>query len=180
MSNTKRKGNRNEYKSMILMENNDIKCTRSAASLGIWDIIGIGKNHVYLVQVKSNRKPPKKEMIDMTNFPDIYCDFCGNKISKRQIHIWKDYGRKPEILNIGEVMEVKLANINITDCWQNIYTDAYTFRVNHKNSQYLIEVPISKLIKFKLEELLSYIDTFFPNLSEDFKIKTVVEGYNNG
>jgi Holliday junction resolvase len=51
--NAKRKGSRNERRSIALLESCGYRCTRSAASLGGWDIIGIGSKDVVLVQVKT-------------------------------------------------------------------------------------------------------------------------------
>ena len=52
--NTKAKGNRSEYKSIRLLEAAGYACTRAAASLGVWDIIGVGSQDIILLQVKSN------------------------------------------------------------------------------------------------------------------------------
>lgn len=49
----KRKGTRNEHRSIVLLEHAGYRCSRSAASLGVWDIIGIGPVDVVLVQVKT-------------------------------------------------------------------------------------------------------------------------------
>jgi len=51
--NAKAKGRRNEHRSMALLEAAGYRCTRSASSLGEWDIIGIGRADVVLVQVKT-------------------------------------------------------------------------------------------------------------------------------
>lgn len=40
--NAKRKGTRNEHRSIRLLEAGGYACTRAAASLGVWDIIGWG------------------------------------------------------------------------------------------------------------------------------------------
>ena len=45
--NAKAKGTRNEHRSMRLLEAAGYRCTRSAASLGEWDIIGIGSRTVH-------------------------------------------------------------------------------------------------------------------------------------
>ena len=49
----KRKGTHNEHRSMDVLEAAGYRCTRSAASLGEWDIIGIGSQDVVLCQVKN-------------------------------------------------------------------------------------------------------------------------------
>ena len=98
--NTKKKGNNREYKTIKFLEDNGFKCTRSAASLGIFDIIGVSPDSVMMIQVKSNRKPNKKEMDTLNNFFDIRCPNCNFKIGKRYLYIWKDYQRKPEIIEL--------------------------------------------------------------------------------
>jgi hypothetical protein len=51
--NAKAKSRRNKHRSMALLEAAGYRCTRSAGSLGEWDIIGIGRAHVVLRQVKT-------------------------------------------------------------------------------------------------------------------------------
>ena len=51
--NAKRKGTRNEHRSIKVLEPAGYRCTRSAASLGDWDIIGTGSHDVVLCQVKT-------------------------------------------------------------------------------------------------------------------------------
>lgn len=51
--NAKRKGTRNEHRSIALLETAGYACTRAAASLGAWDIIGVSSADVVLVQVKT-------------------------------------------------------------------------------------------------------------------------------
>jgi hypothetical protein len=46
--NSKRKGSRNEHRSIAILEAAGYRCTRSAASLGEWDIVGIGSTDVVL------------------------------------------------------------------------------------------------------------------------------------
>ena len=48
--NAKAKGTRNEHRSIRLLEAAGYRCCRSAASLGAWDIVGIGSCDVVLVQ----------------------------------------------------------------------------------------------------------------------------------
>ena len=52
--NTAAKGARNEHRSMAVLESAGYRCTRSAASLGAWDIIGISSQDVVLCQVKTS------------------------------------------------------------------------------------------------------------------------------
>ena len=91
--NTKAKGNRNEHRSMVLLEKSGYRCTRSAASLGCWDIVGVGSSDFVLVQVKSNRPPPKIEMEELIEFR------CPTNC-KRLIHVWRDRARLPEVKEI--------------------------------------------------------------------------------
>src|SRR5262249_29152287 len=60
--NSKRKGSRNEHRSMAVLEAAGYRCTRSAASLGEWDIVGIGSTDVVLCQVKTRDWPGSAEM----------------------------------------------------------------------------------------------------------------------
>lgn len=88
--NAKRKGSRNEHRSMELLESEGYACTPSAASLGAFDMIGIGAAGVVLVQVKSNRWPSKPEMEAMTGFtvpPNC----------RKLIHRWRDRQRQPDV-----------------------------------------------------------------------------------
>ena len=57
----KRKGNRNEHRSIRLLETVGYACTRAAASLGAFDIIGIGSADVVLCQVKTRDWPGTEE-----------------------------------------------------------------------------------------------------------------------
>jgi len=91
--NTKAKGNRNEHRSMVVLEKSGYRCTRSAASLGCWDIVGVGKSDFVLVQVKSNRPPPTLEMEELREF------VCPSN-TKKLIHVWIDRKRMPLVKEI--------------------------------------------------------------------------------
>lgn len=52
--NSKAKGNRAEHRSRRLLEPAGYSVTRAAASLGIWDRVGVSATDFVLVQVKSN------------------------------------------------------------------------------------------------------------------------------
>jgi Holliday junction resolvase len=43
---SKRKGTRNEHRSIALLEASGYHCTRSAGSLGDWDIVAIGSRRI--------------------------------------------------------------------------------------------------------------------------------------
>lgn len=87
--NAKAKGSRNERRSMALLEASGYRCSKSAASLGAWDIIGIGSVDIVLVQVKSNQWPGSVEMETMKLFP---CPPNARKL----IHRWRDRQRMPD------------------------------------------------------------------------------------
>jgi len=91
--NTKRKGSHNEHRSMALLEARGYRCTRSAASLGAWDIVGIGIDHVVLVQVKTGRMPSRAEYARLVAFrvPD-------NCV--KMLHIWWPREQTPEEVEI--------------------------------------------------------------------------------
>ena len=48
--NSKAKGTRNEHRSIRLLEAAGYACTRAAASLGAWEIIGIGSTEFVACQ----------------------------------------------------------------------------------------------------------------------------------
>lgn len=88
--NSKAKGNRSEYKTMRYLEKRGYRCTRSAASLGEWDVVAVGVDDVLLVQVKSNRWPGHNEMRILTDF----------KVPKgviKLVHRWDDKEKEPKI-----------------------------------------------------------------------------------
>lgn len=91
--NCKAKGNRNEYKSMRLLEAAGYACTRAAASLGVWDIIAVGSQDVILLQVKSNEWPRALEMEAMKEFR------CPPN-AKKLIHRWRDRQPLPDVREI--------------------------------------------------------------------------------
>jgi hypothetical protein len=46
--NAKRKGTAREHRSIAVLEAAGYRCTRAAASLGAWDVIGVGSTDVVL------------------------------------------------------------------------------------------------------------------------------------
>jgi hypothetical protein len=86
----KAKGSRQEHRSMRLLEAAGYDCTRAAASLGVFDIVGIGPTDFVLVQVKTRDYPGAAEMETIRNFP------CP-PICKNLIHRWVDGRRQPDI-----------------------------------------------------------------------------------
>ncbi|MCP4900197.1 MAG: hypothetical protein GY906_24765 [bacterium] len=69
--NAKAKGARSERKVRAQLEADGWHVVKSGGSLGLWDLVALhptGK--VRLVQVKTNRKPPKKEMKKLSEFAE--------------------------------------------------------------------------------------------------------------
>ena len=92
--NTKAKGTRNEPRSMTLLEATGYRCTRAAASLGTWDIIGIGSTDGVLVQVKTRAWPGSAEMETLQDFPcPPHC--------RKLVHRWRDRQRMPDVKTVA-------------------------------------------------------------------------------
>ena len=87
---SKRKGTRNEHRTIALLETAGYVCTRAGGSLGAWDVIGIGSKDVVLVQCKTNAWPGSVEMETLRNF--VCPPMC-----KKLVHRWRDYQRKPDV-----------------------------------------------------------------------------------
>ena len=88
--NSKAKGTRNEHRSILLLESAGYQCTRAAASLGVWDIVGIGSADVVLVQVKTRDWPGSVETETMKLFPvPANC--------RKLIHRWRERQRLPDV-----------------------------------------------------------------------------------
>jgi hypothetical protein len=89
--NAKRKGTRNEHKAIRALEDAGYHCTRSAGSLGLFDIIALGRQGIRLVQVKTNEdaRPHEREQIQM--FDGIPPG------ATKEVWIYQDYARKPVI-----------------------------------------------------------------------------------
>lgn len=91
--NAKRKGTKNKHRSIILLETTGYRCTRAAASLGVWDIIGIGSTDVVQVQVKTNQWPGTAEMETLRDFPTpTNCH--------KLVHRWRDRQRLPDVKEV--------------------------------------------------------------------------------
>lgn len=89
----KRKGNRNEHRSMALLKSMGYQCVRSAASLGPFDVVGISADGIALVQCKSNRWPSEVELGAIRQFR---CPANARKL----IHRWRDRQRLPDIRQV--------------------------------------------------------------------------------
>jgi len=90
MKNAKRKGTQREHRSISLLEAAGYACMRSAASLGCWDIIGIGSTDIVLCQVKSRDFPGTAEM-------EVLRDFPAPPNCRKLVHRWRDYQRMPDV-----------------------------------------------------------------------------------
>lgn len=84
----KAKGTRNEHRSIRLLEAAGYQCTRAAASLGVWDIVGIGSTDIVLVQVKTRDWPGSVEMETLRLFP-------APANCRKLVHRWRDRQRLP-------------------------------------------------------------------------------------
>lgn len=86
----KRKGTHNEHRSIRLLEAAGYQCTRAAASLGAWDIVGIGSTDVVLVQVKTRDWPGTAETETLRLFP-------APPNCRKLLHRWRDRQRLPDV-----------------------------------------------------------------------------------
>jgi hypothetical protein len=93
MAQQKRKGARNERRSMALLEAAGYRCTRAAASLGAWDVIAIGPTDVVLVQVKTRDWPSAAELEALKLFP-------APPNCRKLVHRWRDGQRMPDVREI--------------------------------------------------------------------------------
>jgi Holliday junction resolvase len=91
--NTKKKGNRNEHRSIKLLESLGYCCTRAAASLGIFDIVAIGSSDIVLLQVKSNAWPSSIEM-------EAIKMFAAPTNCRKLVHRWRDRQQLPDVREV--------------------------------------------------------------------------------
>jgi Holliday junction resolvase len=89
----KAKGARNERRSIALLESAGYRCTRSGASLGAWDVIGIGPTDVILCQVKTGQWPGPGELETLRDFP-------AASQCKKLVHRWMPGKRLPDVRKI--------------------------------------------------------------------------------
>ena len=75
---------------MRLLEAAGYSVTRSGASLGAWDVIGISGTDIVLVQVKSRDWPGSVEMEVLKNFQ-------APPNAKKLVHRWRDFARLPDV-----------------------------------------------------------------------------------
>jgi Holliday junction resolvase len=91
--NTKQKGNRNERRSMSLLESCGYRCTRAAASLGVFDIIAVGSTDIVLCQVKTRDWPGAVEMEAIRDFP-------APANARKLVHRWRARQRVPDVREV--------------------------------------------------------------------------------
>lgn len=91
--NAKRKGTRNEHRSIALLEAAGYSCTRAAASLGVWDIVAIGSTDVVLCQLKTNAWPGSVEMETLT-------EFAAPANCRKLAHRWRDRQHMPDVREV--------------------------------------------------------------------------------
>ena len=91
--NTKKKGNRNERRTMRLLEAAGYSCTRAAASLGVFDVIGISATDFVLVQVKTNDWPGSTEMEGIRLFT-------APPNARKLVHRWRDRHATPDVREV--------------------------------------------------------------------------------
>ena len=75
---------------MAILESAGYNVTRAAASLGAWDLVGIGSTDVVLCQVKTRDWPGATEMETLREFP-------VPPNARKPIHRWRDRERLPDV-----------------------------------------------------------------------------------
>jgi Holliday junction resolvase len=91
--NAKRKGSRNEHRSIAILEAAGYSCTRAAASLGVFDIIGISAADIVLCQVKTNSWPGSVEM-------EAIKLFTAPPNARKIVHRWQDRKSLPDVREV--------------------------------------------------------------------------------
>jgi PD-(D/E)XK nuclease superfamily protein len=99
--NTSHKGRRNEWKSIAILESQGYRVSRSAASKGVFDLVGIKADSFVLCQVKTRDWPGTIETEEMRNFP-------APPNCRKVVHRWRDRQSQPDIREIrNEVTDEK-------------------------------------------------------------------------
>ena len=88
--NAKRKGQRNEHRSKRILETEGYAVTRAAASLGAWDLVGIGSTGIVLVHCKTRDWPSAVELEALRLFP-------APPNARKLVHRWRDRERQPDV-----------------------------------------------------------------------------------
>lgn len=82
--NRKAKGSRREREALRILEKQGYNVTKSGASLGLFDLIAINKEHIRLIQVKSNIIS-SKELANLRQYNNIPLN------AIKEVWIKKDY-----------------------------------------------------------------------------------------
>jgi Holliday junction resolvase len=93
LKNGKRKGSRNEHKTMRLYEQMGYHCIRSAASAGLFDVIAVNHVETVCIQVKSSEWPSSLEMEQLQMFKT-------HPRCRVVVHRWRDREKLPDIREV--------------------------------------------------------------------------------
>src|SRR3990172_2181116 len=94
LKNAKAKGTRNEHRSRLVLEAAGFRVARGGASLGEWDLIGVGSADVVLVQVKTRDWPGELERRALADFP-------APANCRKLLPRWRARQRLPDVQEIG-------------------------------------------------------------------------------
>jgi len=75
---------------MAILESAGYVCTKAGASLGVWDIIGVGSTDFVLLQVKTRDWPGSTEMETLKNF-------LAPHNARKLVHRWRHRERLPDV-----------------------------------------------------------------------------------
>jgi Holliday junction resolvase len=92
--NAKRKGRRNEHRSNRILEAAGYAVIRAAASIGLWDLVGIGSTDIVLVQCKTRDWPSAVELEALQLFP-------APPNARKLLHRWRDRERRPDVRELA-------------------------------------------------------------------------------
>jgi hypothetical protein len=93
LKNAKAKGSRNERRTIKHFEVLGYSCMKAGASLGVFDVIGLGPRDNVAVQVKTNRWPGSAEMQRIK-------DFVTNSSNRKLVVRWDDRKKVPLVREI--------------------------------------------------------------------------------
>lgn len=87
------KGRYYEHRSIALLERLGYYCMRSARSGGLWDIVGVRRDGVVLVQVKAASWPSVAERLELAEFE-------APANCRKEVHRWRRRARLPDIIEL--------------------------------------------------------------------------------
>jgi len=91
--NARLKGNRNEHRTMAIFEASGYYCIRSSLSAGIFDVVGIGKTDIVLIQVKTRDWPSSADV-------EAIQAFCAPPNTRKLLHRYRDRVSLPDVKEI--------------------------------------------------------------------------------